>query len=172
MPRLVDARLSFVGPYLAAPGVARERCKLGTVDPFERLEGEPRRIVPGIPLPAMARLRAKMKPIAVMAHSLTNNGFMPWFPRSHAIRRAQTASNPKAEFPGACRTEFSNYRQSWVTWSNQATVFRKVVYPFLVTAPSSRSEILRQADRDRCRTWSRHSRTCAFAAETSPWSRG
>src|SRR5262245_7618859 len=52
MPRLVDARFGLVEPYLAAPGVARERCKLGTVDPLQRLEGKPRRIVPGIAVPA------------------------------------------------------------------------------------------------------------------------
>src|SRR5262245_56475341 len=42
---------------------------------------------------------------------------------------------------------------------------------FLVTEPSSKSGTLSQADRDTCRTWPRHSRTCAFVAGIFPWSR-
>src|SRR6266540_1379629 len=52
VPGLVDAGLGLVGPHLAAPGVACEGRKLGALDPFQRLEGEPRRVPSRIAVPA------------------------------------------------------------------------------------------------------------------------
>src|SRR3954469_4780540 len=52
VPGLVDARLGFVRPHLAAPGVGGERGELGALDPGERLEGEARSVAAGIAVPA------------------------------------------------------------------------------------------------------------------------
>jgi hypothetical protein len=52
VPGLVDAGLGLVGPHLAAPGVARERGKLGALDPLECFEREAGRVAAGIAVPA------------------------------------------------------------------------------------------------------------------------
>src|SRR5262249_30020757 len=58
VPRLVDAFLALVRADLAAPGVARQRCELGALDPVERLEREARRVAARIAVPAADLLAA------------------------------------------------------------------------------------------------------------------
>src|SRR5580698_24361 len=52
VPRLVDATFGVVRPYLAAPGVAGERGKLGFGDELERLKGKARCVAARITVPA------------------------------------------------------------------------------------------------------------------------
>src|SRR6266508_621984 len=52
VPRLIDTGLGLVGPHFAAPGIARERGDLVAINPFQRLEGESRRVAARIAVPA------------------------------------------------------------------------------------------------------------------------
>src|SRR4029077_2073470 len=52
VPGLVDAAFGVVRTHLAAPGVARQRRKLGFRHPFQRLEGEAGRVAAGVTVPA------------------------------------------------------------------------------------------------------------------------
>src|SRR5664279_5007776 len=52
MPGLVDALLALVRAHLAAPGIAGKRRQFGALDPFQRLEGEARRVAARIAVPA------------------------------------------------------------------------------------------------------------------------
>src|SRR4029079_19668210 len=58
VPGLVDALFALVRPYLAAPGVARQRRELGALDPLQGLEGKARRVAAGIAVPAPELLAA------------------------------------------------------------------------------------------------------------------